>query len=526
MTVAAVTWVLAVCIICYAAIDETRDAPPGQPPADPAGCGNLFIQLDKVIDHEEIKDIQETRIPGFPYYRVNRFLASFAKELPNNEALKEWLTRLLRLGHEGRRVEMANLPEHAFPDLPAEFASKDLIAEMERCAERLMAEDLSDPQRIKRIRDSVAVPDDYYTPVRVVGVNPVSRWIVTREILDLNDKARHNFQRPDAIGSSNILSYTPSHPRPVINSEKTAEILEQARSKSALGIPEPEPCALAQLFDYYAPVWKIGTSDDSDRIGRPFWQDDDRAGIDTKDPVVYRYHSFTRIHDQVLLQLNYLIWFPQRPSQGLIDIFSGLLDGLIWRVTLDQQGRVLLYDSVHPCGCYHKFYPVSPHLHPLEMPSTPEPPLILTQNIPNPENGRVVIHISSKEHYVVGLSTEQEQPEDFVIATGVQHSVRDFVDISAKTLGIDITWQGRGANEKGIDTKTGKTIVEVDPKYFRPTEVETLLGNPAKAKEKLGWTPKITFGELVSEMVKHDLEEAKRDDLCKNHGFSTFDYNE
>lgn len=124
------------------------------------------------------------------------------------------------------------------------------------------------------------------------------------------------------------------------------------------------------------------------------------------------------------------------------------------------------------------------------------------------------------------LMLQQDRPEDFVIATGVQHSVRDFVDLSAKTLGIDINWQGRGVIEKGIDTKTGNTIVEVDPKYFRPTEVETLLGDPAKAKEKLGWTPKIAFAELVSEMVKHDLEDAKRDDLCKNHGFSTFEYNE
>ena len=124
------------------------------------------------------------------------------------------------------------------------------------------------------------------------------------------------------------------------------------------------------------------------------------------------------------------------------------------------------------------------------------------------------------------LMLQQDHPEDFVIATGKQHSVREFVNISAKTLGIDITWQGRGVDEKGIDTKTGKTIVIVDPKYFRPTEVNTLLGNPAKAMKKLGWTPKITFNELVSEMVKHDLEDAKKDDLCKNHGFSTFDRNE
>ena len=124
------------------------------------------------------------------------------------------------------------------------------------------------------------------------------------------------------------------------------------------------------------------------------------------------------------------------------------------------------------------------------------------------------------------LMLQQDHPEDFVIATGQQHSVREFVDIAARTLGIDIAWQGRGVDEKGIDTATGKTIVSVDPRYFRPTEVETLLGNPAKAREKLGWTPKITFAELVSEMIKHDLEDAKKDDLCKTHGFSTFDHNE
>jgi len=124
------------------------------------------------------------------------------------------------------------------------------------------------------------------------------------------------------------------------------------------------------------------------------------------------------------------------------------------------------------------------------------------------------------------LMLQQDQPEDFVIATGEQHSVREFVTLAATHLGIAITWQGTGIDEKGIDTKTGKTIVAVDPKYFRPTEVETLLGNPAKAKEKLGWTPKISFKDLVTEMVQQDLEDAKKDNLCKTHGFNTFNYNE
>ena len=123
------------------------------------------------------------------------------------------------------------------------------------------------------------------------------------------------------------------------------------------------------------------------------------------------------------------------------------------------------------------------------------------------------------------LMLQQQQPEDFVIATGVQYSVRQFVEIAAKELGIAIKWKGKGAEEKGYDA-TGKCIIQVDPRYFRPTEVETLLGDPTKAKQKLGWTPKITFHELVSEMVREDLKSAERDELVKKHGFTAYDYNE
>jgi len=124
------------------------------------------------------------------------------------------------------------------------------------------------------------------------------------------------------------------------------------------------------------------------------------------------------------------------------------------------------------------------------------------------------------------LMLQQEKAEDFVIATGEQYSVREFVTAAAEELNIDIFWKGTGVDEKGYNTKTDKVIVAVDPKYFRPTEVETLLGDPSKAKKKLGWTPEISFKELVSEMVEQDLMEAKKDHLCKTHGFEIFDYNE
>jgi GDPmannose 4,6-dehydratase len=123
------------------------------------------------------------------------------------------------------------------------------------------------------------------------------------------------------------------------------------------------------------------------------------------------------------------------------------------------------------------------------------------------------------------LMLQQDIAEDFVIATGVQYSVRDFINAAAKELDMRIQWEGEGVEEKGYNEQ-GKCIVAVDPRYFRPAEVETLLGDATKAKEKLGWTPKTSFDELVAEMVREDLKAAERDELVKKHGYSVFAYHE
>ena len=123
------------------------------------------------------------------------------------------------------------------------------------------------------------------------------------------------------------------------------------------------------------------------------------------------------------------------------------------------------------------------------------------------------------------LMLQQDKPEDYVIASGVQYSVRDFVNAAAAELGIAIRWEGSGVDEKGYDP-SDRRVVTVDPRYFRPTEVETLLGDPSKAKAKLGWTPKTTFLELVAEMVREDLKGAERDELVKRHGYRAFEYHE
>jgi GDPmannose 4,6-dehydratase len=120
------------------------------------------------------------------------------------------------------------------------------------------------------------------------------------------------------------------------------------------------------------------------------------------------------------------------------------------------------------------------------------------------------------------LMMQQDKPDDFVIATGESHSVREFVEKAFHEAEMDITWEGSGAAEKGKDKTTGKILVEVDPRYFRPTEVEFLLGDPTKAKTNLGWQPEISFDELVTVMVSEDLLEAQKDQLCRSEGFKTY----
>jgi len=122
------------------------------------------------------------------------------------------------------------------------------------------------------------------------------------------------------------------------------------------------------------------------------------------------------------------------------------------------------------------------------------------------------------------LMLQQDEPEDYVIATGIQYTVRELIEIAARQLNMSIRWEGEGADEKGLEEKSGEMIVAVDPSYYRPTEVHDLLGDAGKARQKLGWQPSTSFEELIAEMIEADMEEAQKDYLCLKEGFQTFNH--
>ncbi len=405
---------LMVAWISGCAVFQSREKTDMRFSAEEVRCFAFSKAFDDVVEGAGTGDGQDAQIEEFPGIRVNRFLASFVEDLQKEAARKEWLKQTLRLERKARQIELANLPLSGYEELSAEFDGKGLLSEINICSEILMNAYLQDKRLPERLKTQVRVPDDYQTLARVFGLYPLSSWFVLRGLDDLQADARHAFQNPDAMKPGGIRTYRPKRLRPVLTRETRAGILERARSESALNIPEPDRNELLLLLDYFAPIYRIATVNDNDKIGRPFWQSDQEIDIDTDDPVVYCFHSFTRFGKEILLQLNYVIWYPQRQDQGLFDIYSGELDGLIWRVTLDRNGKVLLYDSVHPCGCYHKYFPVSPDLRPLNPFPTPEPALVFEENIPEPEKGRIIIHLNSREHYVVGLSSGTDPSKEDV----------------------------------------------------------------------------------------------------------------
>lgn len=316
-------------------------------------------ELDETVRSHGVSDVQHRPVAGFPYLRTDRFLASFAPERPQGAELKAWLDRMQAAALEDLTVELANLPAGTpLPPHPRDSLASALDG-AKYCADRLREHDLARPGLADRLADAATVPAEYRSWQRTVGLYYLSLMAVQRGVDRWQAETFADFgTAPSELPiAGKLTAYVPPPDSPAFDQPRISELI-RSLPRDALGIPHLEERQRQLLFDAFAPTWVIDVASNADRPGRMVYPPTGGiAEADPTRPTVYRLLSFTRFHDQVLLQLNYAIWFPERPADGYFDLLGGHLDGLIWRVTLDREGRPLLFDSIHQCGCYHLFFP-------------------------------------------------------------------------------------------------------------------------------------------------------------------------
>lgn len=370
---------------------------------DPAlrTCAQWFRDLDARVERAGARDAQEARLSGFPYLRVNRTLSSFGAVAGRDAAALDALVdRMQALDLDARRAEIGNAsPAHAGAQ-----AERDLERTRE-CARVLRAADLADPDVRGALPARLRIPDAYSSAKRVMGLYALTRYPFSAGV------RRHKAEVTAAFASDNPLPAEAQRVllTPPVSASLTLEpaALAARLTRDALGIPLPDPSTLAALFDTHAPEFEIEDSGPFDKPGALRWLPGDTTpGVDTSAPVVYRKLAWTRYADQTLLQLVYTAWFSERPAASRLDILAGRLDGVTWRVTLAPDGAPVLFDTIHPCGCYHMFFPTPrAQLRPAPEGIEGVEFMFSPQALPTVRPGeRVRVRIATRTHYVTHVS--------------------------------------------------------------------------------------------------------------------------
>lgn len=365
-------------------------------------CARFFVDLNRLVFDTGVTDAEAAQIAGFPYLRVDRFLASYRDEPMDNDTFDAWADHLQDLDRQARKLEIANLPENSLQHLRKYAANEaDILEKVTLCGQTLRARDLADDNAKRKLRQKATVSDNYSTFKRVVGIYPISSAFVNQSILNLHENILDVFATPiDSLPvKGQLVHYVPPVEVNALTPNETAAIINRI-TNNPLSIPQPSALDRDKLFATFAPILEIDVVDNNDRIGTLNWDSTSMASVDVIYPRVYQRFSYTRFQGKILLQLNYLIWFPARPLTGRFDMLGGKLDGLTWRVTLGPHGRPILYDAMHNCGCYHMFFP-SPTLHERAQSNTYQEPPLIPQTAPEvPVGQRILIRIAHRTHYL------------------------------------------------------------------------------------------------------------------------------
>jgi len=344
------------------------------PPATDSNCSADYRGIDAQLEARHATNAGAHRIEGFPYLRSDRFLASFRSEVPDGPRFEAWVERLRRLDLTSRAPELRQLGWRN---------PQEELAHLDRCGAASAAQDLADPARRAALRKAAEVPDDYSLLKRTLGLYPLTVPFLRLGMANFNSGVREDYARPaDQLNSPGPLTLwrgPQAAPAP-----QAAAWLAQ---RDALGIPQLSDSQWQALEAAHLPNWLIETAGEFDRPGTPT-MDGGRRGFDAQQPATYFATGYTRFGGRVLAQLIYVVWFSERPRAGVFDAYGGELDGVVWRVTLDERGLPLLYDTVHACGCYHYFFSAQPLVRKPEPGLLQEPVMYPQEPAPaEPPNG-------------------------------------------------------------------------------------------------------------------------------------------
>lgn len=371
-------------------------------------CAQWYRAVDRAVDAAGVPDAQYRRVSGFPYFRIDRALSALRERAGRSEAgLQSYAERMLELDLESRRHEFDNLPRasvDALPGMGPDLTRGYAMRRTRECGRLLREIDLAKPQARAALLARSAVPDDYSIALRSLGLYYLTRLPFASGVRGFEEERRAAFRaEAPSGGSATRVRYAPPA-LATLPRETVAGILERARF-DPLGQPTLNERELHALAATYAPSFEVAIAADYDRFGLLRWRiGAEMPEVDSSEPAVYVQPAYTRYADRVLLQLVYTIWFAERPAQGRFDIFAGRLDGLVWRVTLAPDGEPLVYDSMHPCGCFHQFFP-TPRARAREAPSGLEEWAFTPQTLPRVEHDqRPVVSLASATHYIDRVS--------------------------------------------------------------------------------------------------------------------------
>ena len=360
-------------------------------------CAQWFQALDAAVDAAGVRDREAAPVAGFPYLRSTRFLAALMPAAQTDALRRTWLEQLRVTDLQARAAELRNLP--------AAQAIANAPAMAQRCGAMLMAQDLAHPALPALLAERVNVADAYSDGMRIAGLYGLTRIPFATGVAQWHAEAKAMFERSrsGAESAHSVERYAPANTTRYTRAE-VAGLL--ARADPALGVLQLSASEAAKLFATYAPVFEVETSGDFDRPGALRWGEARHPVLDTRVPTVYQRLAYTRYGGRTLVQLVYTMWFSERPVDQSFDILAGVLDGLVWRVTLAPNGEALVFDTMHPCGCYHMFFPTS--LATLQPAPDPDDEwAFIPATLPQlKETERVRLRMATRSHYLIDVGVQ------------------------------------------------------------------------------------------------------------------------